>query len=83
MIEAQVPEYADGGYWYVVPVVSEPGTGSSVPDLPSGTPYAQWMNDGNKCVVRLLSPIAGLAVIVPPAELLPIPRKPRARIEGR
>lgn len=47
----QVPELADGGFWYVVPIINDPELGS-VPDLPAGTPWAQWRNDGVRAVVR-------------------------------
>lgn len=41
---AQVPELADGGYWYVVEAVLDPGEGGRTPgDIPSG--WCAWYRE--------------------------------------
>ena len=55
MIE-QVPEFADGGYWYVVPERAE-GEGRS-PDFDHS--YCAWYDDQGYVTVRTTQAVAGV-----------------------
>jgi hypothetical protein len=79
---AQVPELWDGGYWYVVAVVTDPETESLVPDVPAGTAWAQWYNDGTRSVIKTPAQIVVPYMGVAPSDLIQIPRKPRARFQA-
>jgi len=70
MIEAQVPEFADGGYWYVMP--AEPETvdapGWTFPTIPGACAwYAQVVEEDEttRTVVVIRSP--SFVAVVPPA----------------
>ena len=87
MIDAQPPELADGGYWYVREAVVEiedaPGWNFGVLPVGAAAWYAE-INGTMYCVIRTAEPIVGIetstavsvAAIVGSA-------KPRARIGGQ
>ena len=56
MIESMPPEVADGGYWYVVPVV-EGEMGERTPGVPDGARWCAWLG-ADEAVVRCPSPEA-------------------------
>ena len=75
-----VPELADGGYWYVVPVVPDPEIGGRTPGEIPGAGWCAWYHPTEpRCIVRT-------------PELMTIPQaiplsadiaKARGRIGGR
>lgn len=87
MIEQQVPEMADGGYWYVREAVPEAddAPGWNYGDIPVGA--AAWYADINGvryCAIRTVEPITDMptADAVTVAEIVGA-EKPRARIGGQ
>lgn len=53
------PELADGGYWYVVPIVPDPELGGQTPgDIP-GQGWAAFYGT-TKAAIRTPEPIAGI-----------------------
>ena len=53
------PELADGGYWYVVPVVPDPELGGQTPgDIP-GQGWCAWYSSGF-VAVRCPAPVDGV-----------------------
>jgi len=52
------PEMADGGYWYVLPVVIEPDGGQSPGDIP-GQCWCAWYHNGF-VAVRCPEPVDGI-----------------------
>jgi len=54
------PEVADGGYWHVVPVTSNPGENESGISLPGVSGWCSWA-DGNVAVIRVPTPLSGLS----------------------
>lgn len=81
------PELADGGYWYVVPVVPDPEEGGRTPgQIPGG--WCAWYGevDGTEyAVVRFADPVQ-----IPTAVNVPVSgvvkgygKKPFGRIRGR
>lgn len=76
MIEAVVAEHWDGGWWYVVDIVIDPGDGARTPgDIP-GRGWCAWYH-GDKVLIRTphLVPVFG--------EPVPLTySKPRGRVEG-
>lgn len=79
---AQVPELWDGGYWYVVMLIYDDETGLILPNVPPGTVWAQWYNDGTKCVLKTPNQIVVPDIGISPSDIIQISRKPRARFGG-
>jgi len=84
---AQVPELADGGYWYVVASVPDPLEGGHTPgDIPPN--WTAWYGnvDGVDCaVVRMPAPVTipeGPSIAIG-AVLSGWPDKPYSRVWGR
>jgi hypothetical protein len=84
-----IPELADGGYWYVVPVVQDDdGTRPKLPAHVTG--YCAWYADigGEKvAAVRLAEPAVGIETLDVSVEAVlegsGYHSKPRGRIGGR
>ena len=84
---AQVPELADGGFWYVVPVVPDPELGGRTPGEIPGLGWCAWygtVEGEGYAAVRLPE-----LVNVPQAVDIPVStvitsaaHKPRGRIGG-
>ena len=55
------PEIADGGYWYVVPIVPDPIEGGQTPGDVPGQGWCAWYNDGF-VVIRTLEAMTGLEI---------------------
>lgn len=53
------PEIADGGYWYVVPVVPDPDLGGHTPGVVAGTGWCAWYT-ATQAAVRCPEPVVGL-----------------------
>ena len=93
----QVPEHADGGFWYVVPVRDTEDIPGREPDLPDGAAgWCAWYGTvagADLCAVRSPDPIDGVdAHSVPVEDVLaaayaagstPDPVKPHGRIGDR
>ena len=85
------PEVADGGYWYVVPVVPDPELGGQTPGDVPGAGMCAWYGSTH-VAVRTPDPVAGLPVdgnvaavlaeAVANGSLLVGTAKPHGRIEG-
>lgn len=59
MIEASVPELADGGYWYVVDAVPDPEQGGQTPGNIPGDGWCAWYYNG-MAAVRCPEAVVGL-----------------------
>ena len=55
------PEIADGGYWYLLPVVPDPIEGGRTPGDVPGPGWCAWY-DGGFVVIRTLRAITGLEI---------------------
>jgi len=55
------PEVFDGGYWYVVPSVTDPVTGATTPGKISGYGWCAWF-DGDFAVVRCPAAVEGIVI---------------------
>ena len=55
------PEIADGGYWYLLPVVPDPIEGGQTPGDVPGHGWCAWYDSGF-VVIRTLSFVTGLGV---------------------
>lgn len=64
MIEASVPESADGGYWYVVQSVPDPELGGQTPGNIPGEGWCAWYS-GGLVAVRTPEPVSGVATADP------------------
>lgn len=89
MIESQVPEMADGGYWYVVPVMVDPIDGGKSPGDITGTGWCAWygtVGGQDLVAIRTPEPVSGLDTVdVPVADVLAAAnylQKPYGRIGG-
>lgn len=63
MIQASVPEQADGGYWYVVEAVDDPELGGRTPGAIPGDGWCAWYGEIDGIVyaaVRCPAPISGV-----------------------
>lgn len=83
-----VPELADGGYWYVVPVVPDPVEGGKTPGEIPGVGWCAWygvVNGESVCAVRLPSRVdVPTAIDAHPSEVISgWQHKPYARVGGR
>ena len=85
MIESQVPEFSDGGYWYVVPASVGP-SGEITADVTTGR-WCGWtrLTEGALYyVIRSVEPLASTPIVSGflVSGLLPPGKKPTGRIEG-
>ena len=55
------PEIADGGYWYLLPVVPDPIKGGQTPGVIPGAGWCAWY-DGGFVVIRTLQAMTGLEI---------------------
>ena len=55
------PEIADGGYWYLLPVVPDPIGGGRTPGDVPGQGCCAWYNEGF-VVIRTLAAMTGLEI---------------------
>ena len=55
------PEMADGGYWYLLTVVTDPDDGGQTPGDVPGQGWCAWYNDGF-VVIRTLEAMTGLEI---------------------
>jgi len=55
------PEIADGGYWYVVPIVADSELGGQTPGVIPGAGWCAWY-DGGFVVIRTLQAMTGLEI---------------------
>ena len=80
------PEVADGGYWYVVPVVTDGELGGQTPGDVPGPGWCAWYH-GDLVAIRCPGPIAGLDAVSEPAATVLMGAgfagKPIGRIGGR
>ena len=56
------PEIADGGYWYVVPVVIDSEEGGKTPGLVAGKGWCAWYGT-TQVVIRCPEAITGMVVL--------------------
>lgn len=81
------PEAADGGYWYVVPVVPDPEEGGRTPGEIPGAGWCAWYGtvDGEDYAAVRLPEMANVpqAVDIPVSAVIAgAAHKPRGRIGG-
>jgi hypothetical protein len=55
------PEIADGGYWYLLPVVPDPIEGGQTPGVIPGAGWCAWYDSGF-VVIRTLEAMTGLEI---------------------
>ena len=55
------PEIADGGYWYLLPVVPDPIEGGQTPGVIPGAGWCAWYDSGF-VVLRTLEAMTGLEI---------------------
>ena len=76
------PEMADGGYWYVTPVMIDPVLGGKHPgDIP-GEGWCAWYV-GEFVAVRCPAVVTGVTTVPAPVEILSTPGRPYGRVGGR
>ena len=64
MIAQTPPELADGGYWYVVPVVPDPELGGQTPGDVPGQGWCAWYANGF-AAIRTPEAVSGLTTADP------------------
>ena len=82
MIEASIPELADGGCWYVVEVVPDPVEAGFTPGYIPGNGWCAWYS-GNLVAVRTPEAVSGVPTVDAKVSEVISGVKPRGRIGGR
>jgi len=89
VIEAAVPEQADGGYWYVVEAVPDPEMGGLTPGVIPGAGWCAWYADIDGvtyAAVRTPEPVSGVntapAAVASVLAAAGYSERPRGRVGG-
>lgn len=78
----QPPILHDGGYWYVVPVVTDATEGGLRPDIEVADWCAWYSGDLSTVLIRTPTPVAGLKTLpLTPNQVINTPM-PRGRVRG-
>jgi hypothetical protein len=78
---ATPPELADGGYWYLLPVVIGPEQGGKTPGIVPGVGWCAWYL-GDQVVIRTPQAVEGLNTLQGKVSDVLDLNKPYARVGG-